>query len=200
MATEASLDPVTLAVLRGRLEQIADEMDATLYRSAFNPIIAEAHDACHGLYDAQTGDTLVQGKSGLPVFVGAMAFAVRAGVDYIALSFLRTGADVRQARRMHDLGVATSRSLEAPEPIDVALREFHEAVRLDGASEELPRPEDVGLSGVFLQRPRPHPGEDGPRRQPLVQAIAPARLRGLAAGDRPLRPRGHRGACATTRR
>lgn len=72
------VDPVTLAVLRGRLEQIADEMDATLYRSAFNPIIAEAHDACHGLYDAVTGDTLVQGKSGLPVFVGAMAFAVRA--------------------------------------------------------------------------------------------------------------------------
>jgi N-methylhydantoinase B len=73
-----AMDPVTLAVLRGRLEQVADEMDATLYRSAFNPIIAEAHDACHGLYDAQSGDTLVQGKSGLPVFVGAMAFAVRA--------------------------------------------------------------------------------------------------------------------------
>ena len=74
----ATMDPVTLAVLRGRLEQVADEMDATLYRSAFNPIIAEAHDACHGLYDAESGDTLVQGKSGLPVFVGAMAFAVRA--------------------------------------------------------------------------------------------------------------------------
>ena len=58
-----SMDPVTLAVLRGRLEQIADEMDATLYRSAFNPIIAEAHDACHGLYDAISGDTLVQGLS-----------------------------------------------------------------------------------------------------------------------------------------
>lgn len=77
-STPAAIDPVTLAVLRGRLEQVADEMDATLYRSAFNPIIAEAHDACHGLYDAATGDTLVQGKSGLPVFVGAMAFAVRA--------------------------------------------------------------------------------------------------------------------------
>ena len=49
------LNPVTLAVLNGRLEQIADEMDATLYRSAFNPIIAEAHDACHGLYDAASG-------------------------------------------------------------------------------------------------------------------------------------------------
>jgi N-methylhydantoinase B len=75
-----AMDPVTLAVLRGRLEQVADEMDATLYRSAFNPIIAEAHDACHGLYDATSGDTLIQGKSGLPVFVGAMAFAVRATV------------------------------------------------------------------------------------------------------------------------
>jgi len=72
-----SMDPVTLAVLKGRLEQIADEMDATLYRSAFNPIIAEAHDACHGLYDPQSGDTLIQGKSGLPIFVGVMAFAVR---------------------------------------------------------------------------------------------------------------------------
>mgnify|MGYP000031096545 CR=1 FL=1 len=80
MGSDPRLDPVTLAVLRGRLEQIADEMDATLYRSAFNPIIAEAHDACHGLYDAQTGDTLIQGKSGLPVFVGAMAFAVRAAM------------------------------------------------------------------------------------------------------------------------
>lgn len=79
-----SIDPVTLAVLKGRLEQIADEMDATLYRSAFNPIIAEAHDACHGLYDAQTGDTLIQGKSGLPVFVGAMSFAVRAAVRIAA--------------------------------------------------------------------------------------------------------------------
>ncbi|WP_417252254.1 hydantoinase B/oxoprolinase family protein [Castellaniella sp.] len=75
------LDPVTLAVLKGRLEQIADEMDATLYRSAFNPIIAEAHDACHGMYDAKTGATLIQGKSGLPVFVGAMAFAVKAAAN-----------------------------------------------------------------------------------------------------------------------
>ena len=75
------IDPVTLAVLNGRLEQIADEMDATLFRSAFNPIIAEAHDASHGLYDGKTGETLVQGKSGLPIFVGAMSFAVKAVIE-----------------------------------------------------------------------------------------------------------------------
>lgn len=76
------IDPVTLSVLRGRLEQVADEMDATLFKAAFNPIIAEAHDASHGFYHAQTGDTLVQGKLGLPIFVGAMAFAVRAVIAY----------------------------------------------------------------------------------------------------------------------
>jgi N-methylhydantoinase B len=80
-----ALDPVTLAILNGRLVQIADEMDATLYRSAFNPIIAEAHDACHGLYHAETGATLVQGTSGLPIFVGAMAFAVKAVIDKVKL-------------------------------------------------------------------------------------------------------------------
>ena len=79
-----SIDAVTLAILKGRLEQIADEMDATLFRSAFNPIIAEAHDASHGIYDAVTGETLVQGKSGLPIFVGVMAFAVKAVIDKAA--------------------------------------------------------------------------------------------------------------------
>ncbi|MEC7585661.1 MAG: hydantoinase B/oxoprolinase family protein, partial [Pseudomonadota bacterium] len=81
--TSIKMDPVTLAILKGRLEQIADEMDATLFRSAFNPIIAEAHDASHGIYDAQTGETLVQGKSGLPIFVGVMAFAVKAVIERV---------------------------------------------------------------------------------------------------------------------
>src|SRR3569832_1234976 len=77
----STINQILLAVLNGRLVQIADEMDATPYRSAFNPIIAEAHDACHGLYHAQTGATLVQGTTGLPIFVGAMAFAVKAVID-----------------------------------------------------------------------------------------------------------------------
>ncbi len=79
-----TIDPITLAVLSGRMEQIADEMDATLFRAAFNPIIAEAHDASHGLYHALSGDTLVQGKSGLPIFVGVMSFAVKAVIDKVA--------------------------------------------------------------------------------------------------------------------
>jgi N-methylhydantoinase B len=84
MTATATIDPVTLAVLAGRMEQIADEMDATLFRAAFNPIIAEAHDASHGLYHADTGATLVQGKNGLPIFVGVMAHAVKTVIDKAA--------------------------------------------------------------------------------------------------------------------
>ncbi|SIS65973.1 N-methylhydantoinase B [Roseivivax lentus] len=91
MSDTTEIDPITLAVLAGRMEQIADEMDATLFRSAFNPIIAEAHDASHGLYHAETGDTLVQGKSGLPIFVGVMSFAVKAVIEKVA----RDGHDLR---------------------------------------------------------------------------------------------------------
>jgi N-methylhydantoinase B len=89
-----TLDPVTLAVLQGRLEQVVDEMDATLFRSAFNPIIAEAHDASHGLYDRATGATLAQGKSGLPIFVGAMSFAVKMVIDKVAAGAALEEGDV----------------------------------------------------------------------------------------------------------
>ncbi len=93
----SAVDPVTLAVLKGRLEGIADEMDATLYRSAFNPIIAEARDACHGLYHAETGDTLVQGPKGLPLFVGAAIF-------FPLLMVLGKGG-LSEARYWIDLGI-----------------------------------------------------------------------------------------------
>lgn len=92
--TESEIDPITLAVLAGRMEQIADEMDATLFRSAFNPIIAEAHDASHGLYHADSGDTLVQGKSGLPIFVGVMALGVKAVIEKAAVDGDLTDGDI----------------------------------------------------------------------------------------------------------
>jgi len=70
-SAKGEASPVLAEFLAGRMEQIADEMDATLLRAAFNPIVAESHDASHGLYRGVTGDTPVQGKSGLPVFVGS---------------------------------------------------------------------------------------------------------------------------------
>ncbi|MBV8837247.1 MAG: hydantoinase B/oxoprolinase family protein, partial [Alphaproteobacteria bacterium] len=45
-------DPVTLAVVRGALEQIADEMDLHLIHAAISPIISETNDCAHGIFDA----------------------------------------------------------------------------------------------------------------------------------------------------
>ncbi len=81
MTISTGIDPITLSVIKGSLEQITDEMDVLLYRAAFSTIISEGHDACHGLYDAETGETIVQGKFGLPIFVGVMAYAVRAAIE-----------------------------------------------------------------------------------------------------------------------
>jgi N-methylhydantoinase B len=71
------MDPVTLAVVRGALEQIADEMDLHLIRAALSPIISETNDCAHGLYDPRSGETIAQGGYGLPQFLANMQFTVQ---------------------------------------------------------------------------------------------------------------------------
>ncbi|MES2492100.1 MAG: hydantoinase B/oxoprolinase family protein [Pseudomonadota bacterium] len=71
------VDPVTLAVVRGALEQITDEMDLHLIRAAISPIISETNDCAHGLYDAETGETIAQGGFGLPLFLASMQWTVQ---------------------------------------------------------------------------------------------------------------------------
>jgi len=73
---EESIDSVTLSVIRARLEVITDEMDVTMFRTALSPVIADSHDACHGIYHPEHGGTIAQGSHGHPIFVGAMAHAV----------------------------------------------------------------------------------------------------------------------------
>jgi N-methylhydantoinase B len=70
-------DPVTLAVVRGALEQIADEMDLHLIHAAMSPIISETNDCAHGIFHPQTGETIAQGRYGLPVFLANMQFTVQ---------------------------------------------------------------------------------------------------------------------------
>ena len=49
------IDPVTLAVVRGSLEQIADEMDLHLIHAAISPIISETNDCAHGIFHPPIG-------------------------------------------------------------------------------------------------------------------------------------------------
>ena len=71
------IDPVTLAVVRGSLEQIADEMDLHLIHAAISPIISETNDCAHGIFHPRTGETIAQGRYGLPVFLANMQFTTQ---------------------------------------------------------------------------------------------------------------------------
>jgi N-methylhydantoinase B len=71
-------DPLTLAVVWGGLEQATEEMDLTLKRAAFSPVISEGNDLANGCYSADTGEVIVQGKWGLALFIGVMQFSTQA--------------------------------------------------------------------------------------------------------------------------
>jgi N-methylhydantoinase B/oxoprolinase/acetone carboxylase alpha subunit len=58
-ATKTSLDPITLEVIRNKLDGIASEMETTLFKSAFSPIVKEGLDASAALFDAD-GTMLAQ--------------------------------------------------------------------------------------------------------------------------------------------
>lgn len=78
------MDPVTLAVVRGALEQIADEMDLHLIHAAMSPIISETNDCAHGIFLPDTGETVAQGRFGLPVFLANMQFTVQNLIAHVA--------------------------------------------------------------------------------------------------------------------
>ena len=62
------VDPITIEVIRNALNSAADEMNATLFRSAYTWIIYELRDCSVALLDS---DHRVLGQSsGLPIFLG----------------------------------------------------------------------------------------------------------------------------------
>ena len=77
------IDPLTLAVIRGSLEQVADEMDATLERMAFSPVISDGFDRASGIYDKENGEVIIQGPRGLPNFIYVMEHTVSSVIGRI---------------------------------------------------------------------------------------------------------------------
>lgn len=70
-----SIDPITLEVLRHRLDAIADNMESTLIKCAYSSIVKEGGDCSVALFDVQ-GNTVAQGLA-IPVHLGSMPPAVR---------------------------------------------------------------------------------------------------------------------------
>nr|WP_141991501.1 hydantoinase B/oxoprolinase family protein [Rhodoglobus vestalii] len=77
----ARLDPVTVEVIRNAFDSIAAQMNNSLARSAYTPIIYEMKDCSVGLFNAD-GELLGQ-SSGLPIFLGALDVAIDVTTEHI---------------------------------------------------------------------------------------------------------------------
>ncbi|WP_306205470.1 hydantoinase B/oxoprolinase family protein [Actinoplanes sp. RD1] len=74
-------DGATVEVVRSYLASAAEEMRATLVRTAFNPVIYEVYDFGISIYDRDL--TLVAESTGLSRFLGANDYSIRKGVEYV---------------------------------------------------------------------------------------------------------------------
>ncbi len=71
----ATVDPITTEIIRNAFVSIAKDMNATLIRSAFTPVIYEGKDCSVALIDAD-GEVLGQ-SLGLPLFLGNLEICVK---------------------------------------------------------------------------------------------------------------------------
>ena len=74
-----SIDPVQLEIFKSLFHSIAEEMGATLKRTAFSPNIKERRDYSCALFDA-AGDMIAQGDH-MPVHLGSMPLSVKAAIE-----------------------------------------------------------------------------------------------------------------------
>jgi N-methylhydantoinase B len=71
----STLDPVTVEVVRNKLDGIANEMELTLLKSSFSPIVKEGLDASASLFTLQ-GETLAQAIA-IPIHLATLIPCVK---------------------------------------------------------------------------------------------------------------------------
>jgi len=86
MTDNDKVDPATLAVIHGWLQQITNEMDEVLCLAAFSPTISEGTDRAAGIY-SQTGKLIVQGITSLPIFIITMQEALEVIIEFFKGEF-----------------------------------------------------------------------------------------------------------------
>ena len=75
MATAVQIDPITTEIIRSAFIAAADEMNATLIRSAYTPVIYEMKDCSVALLDDQ--HRVLGQSAGLPIFLGNLDICTR---------------------------------------------------------------------------------------------------------------------------
>ena len=88
-AAQISLDPVLVEVVRNKLEGIANEMQSTLFKSSFSPIVKEGLDASASLFTL-SGETLAQAIA-LPFHLATLIPMVRKVLEEFPLDTMEDG-------------------------------------------------------------------------------------------------------------
>src|SRR5262249_16495462 len=87
----ATIDPITLEVIRHGLVSITNQIDANIKRTAFSPYVYEYNDFAVGLTDAD-GQLIAQCTGGMPPFVAdSVGMAVRDGLQVYGRERLYAG-------------------------------------------------------------------------------------------------------------
>ncbi|MBL8669289.1 MAG: hydantoinase B/oxoprolinase family protein [Alphaproteobacteria bacterium] len=84
-----SLDPVTVEVVRNKLDGIANEMEMTLLKSSFSPIVKEGMDASASLFTLQ-GETLAQAIA-VPIHLATLIPIVKTLLQLFPVDTMRDG-------------------------------------------------------------------------------------------------------------
>ncbi|MGF7147769.1 N-methylhydantoinase B [Sphingomonas zeicaulis] len=82
-------DPITSEVVRNAYNAIADDMSAMIARSAYSPIIYEAHDYGIALFDRHA--RLLGQYAGLPLFTGGLDAGLRATIERYGIETMKAG-------------------------------------------------------------------------------------------------------------
>jgi N-methylhydantoinase B len=87
--TQTTLDPVTVEVVRNKLDGIANEMELTLLKSSFSPIVKEGLDASASLFTLQ-GETLAQAIA-IPIHLATLIPCIARMMAEFPLESMREG-------------------------------------------------------------------------------------------------------------
>lgn len=89
--SSASIDPITLEIIRHGLQSIPEEIEVDLTRTAYSPLIYEYKDYAVGLVDAE-GRLIAMPRGGIPLFLAnVLEYAIKDGLRHYGRDELNPG-------------------------------------------------------------------------------------------------------------
>ena len=85
----STADPITTEIIRNFFQSCAQDMNATLFRSAYTPVIYEGLDCAVALLD-ENADVLGQ-AAGVPLFVGNLEVCVKLTTEAFGINIYEPG-------------------------------------------------------------------------------------------------------------